>query len=169
MAGACASVQAQLLEELHLRTYGNAPVAVGGGGSSGSGAVGGGGVHGSGSRPGSPTRGSSAGEGAGGKAGSLSRRSWLVGEGLGGGSGSASGSASGAGGSFSALRVQSAGSIGVGRVASTTSGGAAASATGSSMPQYVLDALAERDQGGQGARLASLKELVGCLVQVRTC
>ncbi|KAI8462821.1 MAG: hypothetical protein J3K34DRAFT_527482 [Monoraphidium minutum] len=146
VAAACASVQAQLLEELNLRTYGAAPALLGGGGVGGS--SGGGAADG-----GKPGRG----------------RSRLAGSGAAAGvTGSIYGGATGATG----------GVYGSGVYGGRTGGGlmtgvslvmpgaapAAGGGGGGGMPQFVADALAERDQGAQGTRLASLRELVACLV-----
>ena len=163
VAAACASVQAQLLQELHLRVYG------GGGGGGGGGltdspswptaaGAGGGGAAaaGPGSRPGSPRRlagsGGSFSADSGGSKGAARRSRLAVVDGGGGGSGGGGGDGSGGGaaaaGSFSSPRA------------------AAAAAAATTMPQFVADALAERDQGDHGARLASLRELIACLVQI---
>jgi hypothetical protein len=136
VAGACAAVQAQLLQELHSRVYG--PAALGPG-------------AGPGSHPASPRArpGVAAAGGGGGGGSSLAAE---PGKGL-----LALGSPRGR------SRLGQPGA----ELGSPVGGGRTGSATGgSSMPQFVLDALAGRDQAGQ-ARLSSLRELVGCLVQVR--
>jgi hypothetical protein len=148
VAAACASVQAQLFEELNARTYGSAAAAAGGGIFSGGGA-----------RPGSPlARGSGAGEGY----KPLGRRSRLGGGGGAGGGGGGDGGGSGSGGAW-------AGSAPLLSAVAAAPAVAVGAAAGSSMPQFVADALAERDQGAAAARLASLRELVTCLVQVIEC
>lgn len=138
VADACAAVQAQLLQELHARVYGGA--------SSGAGAP----------------------AAVAGVAGRRGQQAPVTALGTGSASAACGGDNSCSSSSPLARRTRLVRADGGAspRAAGSPLRGVGAAGAGN-MPQYVADALAAQSAAHGSAPLASLRELVGCLVQVR--